>query len=151
MKPRSRTTLECAQVPASIAKRADHHTARKTALKEILHQIVATRTGTFVVLSLAAFFEVYGDSLFQTGLYRATGASRYLAFAAGAVMLALYGLAVNTPPWDFGRLLGLYVVLVFLMAQFVAKVRFQQTPTTPILVGGSLIVAGGAVITLWKG
>ena len=120
-------------------------------MKEILNQIVATRTGTLVVLSLAAFFEVYGDSFFQAGLHRTTGVSRYLAFAAGAATLALYGLAVNTPPWDFGKLLGVYVVLVFLMAQVVAKVRFQQTPTTPILVGGSLIVAGGAVITLWKG
>lgn len=117
----------------------------------MLNQLVAARTGMFAVLALAAFFEVYGDSFFQIGLHRATGTSRYVAFAAGAVTLALYGLVVNTPPWDFGKLLGIYVVLFFLMAQLVAWVRFQQTPTPPILVGGSLIVAGGAVITLWKG
>ena len=103
------------------------------------------------VLSFAAFLEVYGDSFFQVGLYRTTGTSRYLAIAAGAVTLACYGLVVNTPPWDFGKLLGLYVVLFFLVAQFVAWWRFQQTPTTPIVVGGSLIVAGGVVMTLWKG
>jgi hypothetical protein len=57
---------------------------------------------------------------------------------------------VNLPQWDFGKLLGVYVVLFFLFAQIVAKVRFHQAPTTPILVGGALIVAGGAVITFWK-
>jgi small multidrug resistance family-3 protein len=117
----------------------------------MLNQLVATRIGTLAILALAAFFEVYGDSFFQIGLYRATGTSRYLAFAGGALTLALYGLLVNTPPWDFGKLLGIYVALFFLVAQLVAWVRFHQTPTPPILVGGSLIVAGGAVMTLWKG
>lgn len=151
MSTRNRIASERAPLPASIARRAEHHTARKIVLKDILNHLVATRTGTLAVLALAAFTEVYGDSFFQIGLHRATGVSRYLAFAGGAVMLALYGLIVNTPPWDFGKLLGLYVVVFFLMAQLVAWVRFQQTPTAPILVGGSLIVAGGAVMTLWKG
>lgn len=119
-------------------------------MKELLTQLIATRMGTFVILLLAAFLEAYGDSCFQSGLHRTTGVARYAAFAAGALALALYGLAVNTPPWDFGRLLGLYVVLFFLVAQVLAKVRFNQPPTAPILVGGSLIVAGGAVITFWK-
>lgn len=119
-------------------------------MKDILNQLVATRTGMFAVLSLAAFLEVYGDSFFQVGLYRAAGISRYLAFAAGALMLALYGLMVNTPPWEFGKLLGVYVVLIFVVAQIVAYARFQQLPTPPILVGGSLILAGGVVMTLWK-
>jgi drug/metabolite transporter superfamily protein YnfA len=120
-------------------------------MREILNQLVATRTGTFAVLLLAAFLEAYADSCFQSGLHRTTGAMRYFAFAIGTLLLALYGLLVNTPPWDFGKLLGVYVVLFFVVVQVLAMLRFQQTPTAPTLVGGSLIVAGGAVMTFWKG
>ena len=119
-------------------------------MKDILTQIVATRIGTFVVLLFAAFLEAYGDSCFQTGLYRSSGVARYAAFAGGAITLALYGLVVNTPPWEFGKLLGLYVVLFFIVAQVLAKVRFNQTPTPPILVGGSLILLGGMIISFWQ-
>jgi small multidrug resistance family-3 protein len=67
----------------------------------------------------------------------------------GATSLVAYGLVVNTPRWDFGRLIGVYVVLFFLLAQVIARVRFGQTPTFPVLLGGALIVAGGAVISVW--
>jgi small multidrug resistance family-3 protein len=119
-------------------------------MKDILNQIVTTRVGTFAVLLVAAFLEAYGDSCFQAGLHRSSGVARYVAFAGGVVTLSLYGLVVNTPPWEFGRLLGLYVVLFFIVAQIVAKVRFNQAPTAPILVGGSLILLGGMVLSFWQ-
>jgi len=34
-------------------------------------------------------------------------------FAIAAVVLFGYGWTVNAPPWDFGQLLGLYVVFSF--------------------------------------
>ncbi len=120
-------------------------------MKIILDHLLAHRGGALLILSAAAFFEAFGDSLFQSGLYRASGATRVLSFAAAAVVLALYGLTVNLPQWDFGKLLGVYVVLFFLVAQILAKVRFNQAPTPPILLGGLLIVLGGLVITFWKG
>ena len=120
-------------------------------MKSVLNQFVATPIGAFVVLVIAASLEVLGDSFFQSGLYRSSGSNRSLWFLVGVGVLGMYGLFVNLPQWDFGKLLGVYVALFFVVAQVVAKVRFQQTPSTPILVGGSLIVAGGLVITFWKG
>jgi hypothetical protein len=55
------------------------------------------------------------------------------------------------PRWDFGKLLDIYVALFFVVAQVAARVRFGQTPTTPIYAGGALIVAGGLVIAFWRG
>ena len=55
-------------------------------------------------------------------------------------MLFGYGLAVNSPPWDFGKLLGVYVTLFFLGVR----------PDLPISVGDALIGRGGLVITFWR-
>ena len=57
-------------------------------------------------------------------------------------VLALYGLTVNTSRWDFGRLLAISVVLFFVVAQILVRVRFHQSPALPIHVGGFLIVSG---------
>lgn len=111
--------------------------------------MVASRSGTLAILAAAAIFEAYGDSCFQTGLHRSSGAGRILFFVIGAVSLAFYGLVVNTPRWDFGRLLGAYVVLFFLCAQIIAQVRFGQSPSLAVIAGGVLIVAGGVVITIF--
>ena len=107
----------------------------------ILDRLVANPLGAFGVLTLAAFLEAYGDSFFQVSFYRSSGLGRVPAFVAG----------VNAPRLDFGKLLGVYVVLFFLMAQLLARVRFGQSPTPPIYAGGALIVAGGLVIAFWKG
>ena len=116
-------------------------------MKSYLDHIIAHRSGALLVLLLAAVLEAYGDSCFQTALYRPSGMSR-AAFRGGVASLAAYGRVVNAPPWDFGKLLGVYVVLFFLVAQVVARVRFGQTPTLPVVLGGMLIVAGGVIISV---
>jgi hypothetical protein len=118
-------------------------------VKTFLDGVVARPAGALCLLALAAVFEAFGDSLFQSGIHRSAGVSRGFFFVAGALVLALYGFGVNLPRWDFGRLLGIYVVLFFLVAQVLARVRFHQAPTTPIYVGGALIVSGGLVIAFW--
>ena len=118
-------------------------------MKNFLDQIVAHRSGTLLILTLAAFLEAYGDSSFQTALYRSSGMSRMIAVLGGIASLAAYGFVVNAPRWDFGKLLGVYVVVFFLLAQIVARVRFGQTPTLPIYLGGTLILAGGVIISVW--
>jgi small multidrug resistance family-3 protein len=120
-------------------------------LTNILDRLVLNPLGALAVLTFAAFLEAYGDSFFQVSFYRSSGFGRVLAFAAGVAVLAAYGSVVNVPRWDFGKLLGVYVVLFFLMAQILNKVRFGHSPSVPIYAGGALIVTGGAVIAFWKG
>lgn len=120
-------------------------------MRDALDRLVGSSAGAFAVLTLAACLEVAGDACFQTGLYRAAPPARVLWFAAAVVLLGIYGYAVNLPRWDFGRLLGVYVAMFFVVAQVVARVRFGQAPTVPVLAGGTLIVAGGLLITFWQG
>jgi drug/metabolite transporter superfamily protein YnfA len=117
-------------------------------MKDLLNHFVAHRSGAFLLLAIAAFLEAYGDSCFQSALYRASGMSRALAFAGGAASLVAYGLVVNAPRWEFGKLLGIYVVLFFCVAQIIARVKFGQTPTLPILIGGAFICLGGVIISI---
>lgn len=119
-------------------------------MKTLLSQIVANPIGAFAVLALAAYLEVYGDACFSSGLWQSTGTRRLGWFALGAAVLVLYSLFLNASQIDFGKLLGIYVVLFFVVAQLVAKFKFHQSPTPPIYVGGALILAGGIVMTFWK-
>ena len=106
-------------------------------------------TTAYLLLFLAAILEAGGDALVRIGLHNSNIAVRIGLFAAGAAVLFTYGLAVNSPPWDFGKLLGVYVTLFFLVAQMINLIFFGVRPDGPILAGGALIVAGGLVITLW--
>lgn len=117
-------------------------------MRDLLNHLVAYRAGALFLLAVAAFLEAYGDSCFQSALYRSSGMSRALGFVGGAVSLAAYGLVVNAPRWEFGKLLGVYVVLFFLWAQIVARLKFGQLPGPSILIGGALICAGGLVISI---
>jgi drug/metabolite transporter superfamily protein YnfA len=114
-------------------------------------RLVSNPLGAFATLALAAWLEAFGDSFFQVGLHRSSGIARVSACMAGVAVLGLYGVLVNVPRWDFGRLLGVYVALFFLMAQILNKVRFGQWPAPPVCVGGALIVSGALVIAFWKG
>jgi hypothetical protein len=115
-----------------------------------LTQIVSTPVGTFAVLALAAYLEVQGDACFQSGLYHASGMRRVGWFLVGTAVLVCYSLFLNSSNIDFGKLLGIYVVLFFLVAQIVAKLQFHQSPSKPIYVGGAFISIGGLIMTFWK-
>jgi small multidrug resistance family-3 protein len=105
--------------------------------------------GILAVLTLAAAMEAGGDALVRSGLHGA-GAARVGFFGAGAVVLFTYGVTVNLPSWDFGRLLGVYVALFFVVAQVINLVAFGVRPAAPIYAGGVLILAGGMVMTFWR-
>ena len=99
-----------------------------------------------LILLLAATLETGGDALVRAGLKSALPLARFGFCLAGAVVLFLYGWTVNTPPWDFGRLLGVYVVFIFLVAQALSIAISGQWPDRGVCLGGALIMSGGIVI-----
>ena len=68
----------------------------------------------------------------------------------GAATLFAYGVFVNTPSWDFGRLLGVYVAIFFLAAQAINFFAFNVVPGWPVIAGGTLIILGGLLMTFWQ-
>ena len=109
-----------------------------------------TSVPTSLILLLAACLEVAGDAVVRLGLKEHVGMARLAIIALGGAVLLAYGVFVNVAPADFGRLLGVYVVLFFVVAQVANYFVFGMRPGVPILVGGALIAAGGVLITLWK-
>ena len=101
---------------------------------------------TLLLLLGAALLEVGGDALIRSGLHSITASARALFFTSGAIVLFGYGYMVNALTWDFGRLLGLYVVFFFVVAQLISWVMFGQKPSESILLGGAFIVIGGVII-----
>jgi small multidrug resistance family-3 protein len=71
-------------------------------------------------------------------------------FFLGAALLFGYGTLLNLAPFEFGRVVGLYLATLFVVWQVVNFVAFRTLPTLPIVIGGSLVIAGGAIITFWK-
>jgi len=106
-------------------------------------------TMTLLLLLLAALLEAGGDALVRSGL-RGSGPSRLVWMLAGGLVLFAYGCAVNTPAWDFGRLLGIYVVFFFVVAQAIGWIAFRQKPDSGVWAGGALIVLGGIVLLVWR-
>ena len=96
-------------------------------------------------LLLAAVLEMGGDAAIRRGLLRSTWAW----LALGSLMLVAYGFVVNANrAIDFGRLMGLYIALLFVVSQALSIAVFRERPSASLVLGGALIVAGGAVIQL---
>jgi drug/metabolite transporter superfamily protein YnfA len=102
---------------------------------------------TLVLLFTAALLEAVGDALVRLGLHASSALVRTALFLTGAVVLFGYGYVVNAPSWDFGRLLGVYVVFFFVVAQLISWMVFHQRPSSNVLIGGAFIIAGGIIIS----
>jgi hypothetical protein len=103
-----------------------------------------------ILLVIATTLEVSGDAVIRMAIYHQAGASRFALFLAGAALLSGYGSFLNLAPVEFGRVVGLYIATLFVVWQLINFVVFRTPPTMPILVGGVLVTAGGAIITFWR-
>ncbi len=92
------------------------------------------------LLLIATLLEVSGDAVVRSAIYNHSGASRVALFVAGGALLFGYGTFLNLTP----------LATFFVVWQVINFIAFRVSPTPPILVGGALIIAGGAVVTFWK-
>jgi len=98
-----------------------------------------------VLLILSAALEVGGDAGMRTGLQ-----GKPAGFLLGSLLLIAYGFVVNLSKLDFGKLMGLYIAIFFVVSQVIAVLVFKEKLHPPTLVGGALIIAGGCVLTFWR-
>lgn len=103
-----------------------------------------------ILLLVATVLEVSGDAVIRIALYSHVGLARAGLFLSGAVLLFGYGTFLNLAPVEFGKIVGLYIATLFVVWQVINFFVFSARPTLPIIVGGSLVIAGGAIITFWK-
>ena len=96
---------------------------------------------TVGVLMVAAVLEIGGDALVRRGME-----SRAWIFAIGAASLVAYGTVVNRGGLDFGRLMGAYISVFFVISQIVTIIVCRELPALQTIVGGTLIIAGGLTI-----
>lgn len=111
-------------------------------------RVVTNRGTVLFLLFLASVLEGGGDAVIRAGLRSHRLAERLCLFALGACTLFAYGWIVNVQAWNFGRLLGVYIVFFFVTAQLIAWFGFAEAPSRGLLAGGVLIVAGGCVVAL---
>ena len=105
------------------------------------------RTGAIVIMLLAATLEVGGDALIRGGL---RGGNLALA-AAGAAVLAFYGVSLVQLRIDFSSLLGAYVGVFALAGVVFGMLFFGEHPPPSTWLGLAIILAGSAVIQLGPG
>jgi hypothetical protein len=103
-----------------------------------------------ILLVIATTLEVSGDAVVRMAIYNHVGVGRIALFLAGAALLFGYGSFLNLAPIEFGRVVGLYLATLFVVWQAINFIAFRTPPTMPVLVGGGLVIAGGAIITFWK-
>lgn len=101
-------------------------------------------------LIAATSLEATGDAIVRMGIAENAWAPRALLFVSGAILLFGYGLSLNLAPVEFGRVVGLYIATLFVVWQIVNWIAFHAVPTKPIILGGALILVGGAIVTFWK-
>jgi small multidrug resistance family-3 protein len=104
----------------------------------------------FLFVLVATIFEASGDAIVRVALQQNSTPFRIVLYLAGAISLTLYGTSLNLAPVEFAQVTGIYIATLFVVFQITNYAFFRALPTAPVMVGGSLIVAGGLVVGLWR-
>jgi hypothetical protein len=103
-----------------------------------------------LLLVAATVLEVSGDAVVRLAIYKHAGSARIAVLLAGAALLLGYGSLLNTAPVEFGRIVGLYIAILFIVWQIINFAVFRVLPGLPVCVGGTLVIVGGLIITFWR-
>ncbi|MDR3685142.1 MAG: hypothetical protein P4L11_15545, partial [Geothrix sp.] len=66
--------------------------------------------------------------------------------ALGFIMLGSYGVVVNLVPWDFSKLLGVYVAVFAAVSVLAGRFLFHEAVPASTWVGIAIIILGGLVV-----
>jgi len=105
---------------------------------------------TLAFIVAATVFEAIGDSVMRIALNYHVMPGRIFLFALATLLLAMYGASLNLAPVEFSEATGIYIASLFVAFQAANYVFFHQKPSSAVLVGGVLIVAGAIVVAVWK-
>jgi len=105
---------------------------------------------SLLFLLIATTLEVSGDAIVRKAIFEQVGSIRVGFFLIGAILLFGYGSFLNLAPVPFERVVGLYIATLFVVWQAISFLAFRTFPTMPILVGGTLVITGGLIITFWQ-
>lgn len=98
----------------------------------------------------ATIFEAVGDAVMRMAIHDHSAPRRFILFVLATLLLAIYGASLNLAPVEFATATGIYIACLFVAFQFANYIFFRQTPTPGVLLGGTLIVAGSAIVYLWR-
>lgn len=97
---------------------------------------------TWLIFIGAALLEVGGDAMIRKGLR----GFNLLFIIIGGLILAGYGLLVNTVKWDFSKLLGVYVAIFASVSVLFGNFLFNENIPCSTWLGLAVIVAGALII-----
>jgi drug/metabolite transporter superfamily protein YnfA len=100
-------------------------------------QIVA-----WVAFVLAAMFEVGGDAVIRMGIKN----NNLVVMVFGALILAGYGLIVNSLDWDFSIILGVYVAVFAIGGVLFGRFVFRESIPFTTWLGLAVIIVGALII-----
>jgi hypothetical protein len=103
-----------------------------------------------MLLIIATTLEVIGDTVVRLAIYDHAGPARVGLFMVGATFLLGYGTFVNLSRVEFSRVVGLYIATLFVVWQLINFAVFRTPPALPMVAGGAMIIAGGALVTFWR-
>jgi len=104
----------------------------------------------FLFVLVATVFEAVGDAVVRIALHNPSPIMRTGLFVIGGLLLTLYGTSLNLAPVEFAAVTGMYIATLFVVFQITNYAFFRTLPTPAVVVGGTLIVTGGLIVSLWK-